>query len=381
MSTTESDPGSSTGRAEGATSRTPGPRRAHPVRHRVQETLRAHPFAFVAVKSAVAAGLAWLAVLPLGGAADDYPYYAPLGAVVVMSTTAMSSVRTSAQAVGALSLGAALGVVGMQLPLPGVLSLMVVVGIGTALSVWRGLGAMGVWVPFAALFVLILGGRDPWHYVLGYAGLTALGAAIGVAVNLAAPQLPLARTLHALTALRHELCQHLRALADHIDSGEGGLADQSLRTTSSLQPRARYLEELVSEAREARQVNWRAGRWRQVADEQEGQVRALERMTYLVDEVAALLSRSSGYDLAAGTSLGDATAAALRATAVMVEAGSDAYTPGEHDPSPYDMTRQRVTELRRRLLEHGPERAKQSDDVLIGAAVVVSLERALDAWS
>jgi uncharacterized membrane protein YgaE (UPF0421/DUF939 family) len=353
---------------------------SNPAARRVMGLLRAHPYVFVAVKSAVAAGLAWLAVLPMGGAADDYPYYAPLGAVVVMSTTAMSSVRTSVQAVAAIGLGAAVAVVGQQVPSPGVVTLMAVVGIGTVLSVWKWLGAMGVWVPFAALFVLILGGDDPWHYVLGYAGLTGLGALVGVGVNLAVPQLPLARTLHAVSALRQELGSQLRELAELISSG-GDLVDQSHRISSTMPSQVRYLEELVTEVREARQVNWRAGRWRQMADEGEGQARALERMTYLVDEVAALLSRTDGRVLAAGSSLGDAIGRALTATAAMVEAGPDAYDEDDDGHSAVKEARQRLQDLRRALLEHGPEYAENSDDLLIGASVTVSLERALEIWS
>lgn len=357
------------------------PSRSRSMTRRVVGLLQAHPYVFVTIKSAVAAGLAWLAVRPLGGAADEYPYYAPLGAVVVMSTTAMSSVRTSVQAVAALSLGAAIAVVGQQLPAPRLPTLMAVVGIGTALSVWKRLGAMGVWVPFAALFVLILGGRDPWTYVLGYAGLTALGALVGVAVNLAVPQLPLTRALHAVSALREELGRQLRELAEHINSSRGDLADQSRRITQAVGPRARYLEELVTEVREARQVNWRAGRWRQMADDGEGQARALERMTYLVDEVAALLSRTDGHVLAAGSRLAEAVAEALTSTATMVEAGQDAYDEDEEGRSAVDDTRDRLRELRRALLEHDPATARESDDLLVGASVTLSLERALDIWS
>lgn len=344
------------------------------------DLLSEHPYVFVAVKSAIAAGLAWAVVLPLGGAANDYPYYAPLGAVVVMSTSAMTSVRSAIQAVVAITLGAAVAVVAQQIPTPQLVTLMAAVGVGTLLSVWKRLGAMGVWVPFAALFVLILGGDNPWQYLLGYAGLTTLGAAVGVAVQLAAPQLPLARTLQAVTALRAALAQELRELAEHISS-EGDLVGQSRHVTRNIAPSTRSLEQLVSEVRDARQVNWRAGRWRKTIDEREQQARSLERMAYLVDEVAAILSRSDGHLLTSGTSLGDAIARALGATAAMVEAGPSAYDEDNDGRSPYGDTRRCVQELRRRLLEYDPEQARHSEDLLVGASVTVSLERALDAWS
>lgn len=351
------------------------------LRARVVETLSNHPYAFLALKSAVAAALAWALVKPLGGPADEYAYYAPLGAVVVMSTTAMSSVRTSVQAVLAISLGAVLGVVGTHLPGPGLMALMLVVGVGTALSVWRHLGAMGMWVPFAGMFVLILGGKDPWQYVLYYAGLSAIGTVVGVVVNLLAPQLPLGRTLQAVSALRRELGSQLRQLAEDIRSADD-LSVDSVRISSSVQPHARYLEGLVAEVREARRVNWRAGRWQRIVDEREEQARALERIAYLVEEVAALIGRSSTTVMAGSSELGEAVAAALRSTAVMVEAGNDAYEEDEHGVSPLEEARRHVEHLRRLVLQRRDQPDDDDDnDILIGASVAVSLERAVEAWS
>ena len=347
----------------------------------VVEMLGKHPYVFVALKSALAAGVAWALVQPFGGVADEYPYYAPLGAVVVMSTSAMTSVRTSVQAVVAICLGAVLAGVGLTLPVPSLVAVMLVVGVGTGLSVWRRLGVMGTWVPFAAIFVLIVGGRDPWGYVLGYAGLTTLGALVGVVVNVAAPQLPLARTLHALSALRLELGQQLRTLADAISS-EHDLSVDSGRISSSLQPRTRYLEALVAEVRDARRVNWRAGRWREVVDEREQQARALERIAYLVEEIAALVSRSSTTVMAGSSELGEAVAEALRCTAAMVDAGNDAYEEDEAGRSPFEETRRHVEHLRRLVLDsRGQPGADDDADILIGASLAVSLERAVEAWS
>lgn len=343
------------------------------------ETLGTYPYVFVALKSAVAAGVAWALVLPLDGVADQYPYYAPLGAVVVMSTTAMSSVRTSLQSIAAICLGAALAGLGLMLPVPSVVAVMAVVGVGTGLSVWHRLGAMGAWVPFAAIFVLIVGGRDPWGYVLGYAGLTTLGAVVGVAINLLAPQLPLGRALHAVSALRRELGQQLRTLADDIRS-ERDLSVDATRISASVQPQARYLQELVAEVREARRVNWRAGRWQRVVDEREEQARALERIAYLVEEIAALMNRSTTAVMAGKSALGEAVAAALQCTAVMVEAGDEAYDEDGEGRSAYEDTRRHVEHLRRLVLASRGHDEDDDADILIGASVTVSLERALEAW-
>src|SRR3712207_4872864 len=103
-------------------------------RTRVGDALARHPRFPLAVKCAVAAALAWVLVLPLDGIADDYPYYAPLGAVVAMGTTVVNSVRASVQGVLALLSGAAVSVGAATLPLPDVVAIAVVVGISTLVA-------------------------------------------------------------------------------------------------------------------------------------------------------------------------------------------------------------------------------------------------------
>jgi uncharacterized membrane protein YgaE (UPF0421/DUF939 family) len=331
----------------------------------------------LALKAALAAGAAWLLVQPFGGVADDYPYYAPLGAVVVMSTTVMTSVRTGLQAIAALGLGAALAVVVVQVPLPEVIGIMVVVGIGTALSNWRRLGAMSVWVPFAALFVLILGGEDPSDFVLGYGGLTAVGAAVGVAVNLALPQQPLGRTLQALASLQEELSHQLRALAEDLRSADD-LGTDSAKVSGSVDPPAQRLEQLVSEVRDARRVNWRAGRSRQLVDRRVEQARALETIAHLVEEVGALLGRSSTQMLRGRTPVGDAIADALESTATMLDA--TALATGDEDATaPATEARRSVEHLREVTLRHGGDR-EADDAVLVGSSATITLQRAIEAW-
>ena len=124
---------------------------------RAQQAWWRHPRVGLALKTAVAAVLAWLCVQPLGGFVDDYPYYAPLGAVIAMSTSIASSVRSSAQAVGAILVGAGLALVVRSVPLPQPVALGVVIAIGMVLAGLRLLGPMGGLVPIASLFVLVVG--------------------------------------------------------------------------------------------------------------------------------------------------------------------------------------------------------------------------------
>ena len=331
----------------------------------------------LALKAAVAAGLAWLVVIPFSGVADDYPYYAPLGAVVVTSTTVMTSVRTSLQAMAALAIGAGLAVVVVQAPVAQVVAVMLVVGIGTALGAWKRLGEMSAWVPFAALFVLILGGEDPSYYVLGYGSLTAVGAAVGVAVNLALPQLPLGRTLQALAALQEELARQLRSLAEDLRT-EDDLGTDSARISSSVAPASQRLGRLVAEVGDARRVNWRAGRWRELADRRVERAEALGTISYLVEELGALLGSSSRQLLRGRTAVGDAIADALEATAHMLEA-TDLMTMDEDAHASVAEARRCVDHLREVTLRHVGDPGAD-DAVLIGASATVALQRAIEGW-
>src|SRR5690348_17059757 len=127
-----------------------------------------HPRWMLSAKTAVAAALAWLLVQPVGGFIHQYPYYAPLGAVVAMSTTVVSSLRASWQAATAVSLGCVLALAVQPLGLPIPIDIALVVGFGTLLAASPPLGSMGGWVPTAALFALVLGHEHPVSYVAAY---------------------------------------------------------------------------------------------------------------------------------------------------------------------------------------------------------------------
>src|SRR5690606_29756051 len=69
------------------------------------KALLVHPRLLLSVKTAVAVGIAWVVAPLVPGVADDYPYYAPLGALISMSPTLMSSVRRGAETLAGLAIG------------------------------------------------------------------------------------------------------------------------------------------------------------------------------------------------------------------------------------------------------------------------------------
>ena len=152
------------------------------VARRVRTHVRARPKLALAVKAALAAMLAWLLVRPLGSFATEYSYYAPLGALTVVSTSIAVSVRSSFEVVIGILLGAGIALAVQVVPLPEPLPLGLAVVVGSLVGASGVAGAMSGWVPLAAMFVMIAGRGDPVGYTAAYGGLTALGALVGVAV-------------------------------------------------------------------------------------------------------------------------------------------------------------------------------------------------------
>lgn len=336
--------------------------------HRARTGVRAHPDFFLAFKAALAAMLAWLVAQAIGGFAAEYAYYAPLGALTVVSTSVVVSVRSSVEVVLAILLGAALALGAQLLPLPEPIPLGLAVVAGSLLGASGLVGAMGSWVPLAAMFVLIAGRGDPIEYTAAYGGLTAAGALVGVAVNVVLPQLPLTPAARAQDRLRAELADQLDELADALEQEIVGEKDwAALRR--GLGRTAQHAESLIARARDARRANWKAARWADTADQHDARAAALQSLTGCVDEVIALVSHQRAEirrDDPTATDLRETTAAALRAVAALLR-----------DPEALDAARSAVAELRGQV----ETQARTGDHHFAAAAITLNLEQAVDAWT
>ncbi|HEU5038890.1 MAG TPA: aromatic acid exporter family protein [Nocardioides sp.] len=337
---------------------------------RLRAASQAHPGWFLAAKAGLAAMVAWLVVQPLG-ITDAYPYYAPLGALVAVSTSVVGSVRTSLQAVVALLLGAGLALIVEVLPVPEPLALGLAIVVASMVAGWRALGGMASWVPFAALFVLIAGASDPIEYAGAYIGLTSAGALVGVVVNLLLPQLPLTPAALAQDRLRAALADQLDQLATALDEHVLGEHDwAALRRT--LAHAARDAEDLTDQARDAARANWNAPRWSAWVEHRDARLRALQRLAGSVDEVVALVSEQRteiDRDDDVAAALRSAAARAFRSVAALLRNSTEVAA---------DRARTAVADLRALVF-----RAQAESDAphFAAAAITLNLEQAVDAWS
>lgn len=348
------------------------------VPHSVVDGMRsalAGPRLVHACKVAVAAALAWLVIVPLGGVADEYPYYAPLGAVSAVAGTVASSLRATVSSIVAIALGAVPALVAPMLPGPGVLALAVVVLVGAWLAGWDRLGPSASWVPISGMFILIIGATDPWRFAGAYLGLVAIGAFVGLAVDSAWPALPLRSTRGALDRLRDTLAVQLRDLAEGLAADPLPTPEEWLERRHEVDRRASEMHAMVAQAREAQRVNWRATRWRQTADSLYGEARALEQLSFFIEDTTDLVARNEHAeleDVALGPRLRPVAARALEATADVLAALSEESA----DVEAWLAASSAVEDLAQRIVEL---RADTREEFFAAGALVSTLRRALEA--
>jgi uncharacterized membrane protein YccC len=174
----------------------------------------------LAIKSVVAAVVAWLIAKYLVGHAQ--PYFAPLAALLGVYPTVVRSVRESVAYAAGFVIGAGLAIpVGLLLG-PTTLGIAVVLALAMLASGWRRLGDQASQVAFTALFALLLGGHQVVDYTLPRLADVAIGLTVGLIVNAALfPPLYLRRGEYAVREVRDALTEALDALADEVAESAG----------------------------------------------------------------------------------------------------------------------------------------------------------------
>ncbi|MGY1723903.1 FUSC family protein [Blastococcus sp. SYSU DS0533] len=250
------------------------------------------PWVQRAVRAALAAGLSWQVALLLPGTLSDYAYYAPLGAVIAVSPTVADSASAAWRSLLAILLGFALavGVYELTRAVPNALSIALIVLLAIVVEQWRALREQASWVSFAAVLMLTVGTADPADYAVRYAGLTFLGAAIGVLVTTVLfPPLQLTTAVQRIQAARALVADHLATMAAAVRSGQVPAPDEWDARGTELDralERMRHAELVVERARRA---NPRARKWHGTAASIREQSRALDRVAVLIDDLTTLV--------------------------------------------------------------------------------------------
>ncbi|MFD5601206.1 aromatic acid exporter family protein [Leucobacter sp. NPDC058333] len=137
----------------------------------------------LALKAAIGVTAAWLIGRLLPGELETYAYYAPLGALLGVAPTIVSSVRTSIELIAGIVIGVAIGWALVGTGTPWYVRAPVAAGVGMLIAGVRTLGEGRTYVPIAAVFVVILGAGDPESYVAGYVAQFGIGLLVGTLVN------------------------------------------------------------------------------------------------------------------------------------------------------------------------------------------------------
>jgi uncharacterized membrane protein YgaE (UPF0421/DUF939 family) len=342
----------------------------------VRRTWSSHPRLALALRAAIAAALAWFVAHLVPGPVADYPYYAPLGAVIATTSSLAGSVRESLQAVASITLGAAIAMsVAAVSPSDfAPLTVAVVVLVGVFLAGWPRLGSMGSWVATASLFVLILGRGDPVGFIGAYTGLTLVGAAVGIAVSWAWPPLPLTPAQMALDAVRRTLTRQIEDLADGVDRDQPPDPEEWAGRRRRLDPLLRRMRDSVQDATDAQMWNRRTAHYRDRIERQDRQARALERAALLVEDLSIFVSEEHHAGLekvALGPELRPLAAEALRRLAAVC---AEVRGTTEHTE---DVPRATAAIAE---LEHAVHEAQgRGENTDTAATLVVTLRRCLQA--
>lgn len=245
----------------------------------------------LAAKAALAAGLAFLIAPLMPGAAANYPYYAPLGALVAMYHNVAGSVRQGSQALAGLSMGIGLAVILVNIADPSPLTVALFMGIGVLLGGFPGIGSGSDWIPTAALLVLLVGGSNADDFSFGYLVQMGAGVAVGIAVNfLVFPPLHLKAAAASLDELRLALGRQLTDMGAALEEEWPPEHEEWSRQSDELASAARTVRHLVKEADASRRANPRRKLHPRDIDRDYRILRELERVTFHIQDITDVLS-------------------------------------------------------------------------------------------
>lgn len=308
----------------GLMSQLPNRRRLIPA---LRKTVTRHRLLFAA-KTAVAAGLAWYLAPFMPGPAAEYPYYAPLGALVSMHPTVADSAKHGLQSLAGLVLGIGMAFAITTVAAPTALAVAVVVGLGVLIGGLPRLGTASEWIPMAALFVLVLGDSNAEGFSFAYVLQMALGVSVGFAVNwLIFPPLHLDDIDPAIAGHQGALSRQLKDMARAMEESWPPNHEAWASRSDELSLTAAGVRTAVHQAELSAKANPRSRRRATRLPSDLAGLRTLERLTFHVQDITDVLA-SAIWEEGAGTVIPDAVVGplseALESVAAVVDHWRDA---------------------------------------------------------
>ena len=250
---------------------------------------------FLAAKTAIAAGLAWVAAL----AADPHsrPYFAPLAVLLVVQPTVYHSLSRAFQRVAGVVVGVAAALAVSHILAPSAWSIGIIIFAGLLVGWTARLGPQGVvQVPVSALLVFLVGQTTP-----GYAGErivdTLIGAGVAVIAVLLTPSAPApAAVMSQALAPLHRCTEILRAVSTGIATAWTSRQADSWRLDA-----AALIDSIAAARREHEGIrlstrwNARARRQRAALGQAEEALRSGERIAICTRSMARALADGSDH--------------------------------------------------------------------------------------
>ncbi|KQR63413.1 hypothetical protein ASF98_12165 [Arthrobacter sp. Leaf337] len=245
----------------------------------------------LAAKAGLAAGLSFLIAPLMPGAAAQYPYYAPLGALVAMYENVSGSMKQGVQTLVGLGLGIGLAFLLISVSKPSPVTVAIFMGLGVLLAGLPRLGAGRDWIPTAALLVLLVGGNNPDDFSFGYLVQMGVGVAVGIAVNmLVFPPLHFKAAALSLAELRWALAKQLSDMGEALrETWPPEHEDWAVRSEELAQS-ARAVRAAVQKADASRQANPRRRLHPHDLDRDYNNVRGLESVTFHIQDMTEVLA-------------------------------------------------------------------------------------------
>lgn len=245
----------------------------------------------LAAKTAVAVGIAWAVAPHMPGVTDEYPYYAPLGALVSMYPTLMGSVRIGAQTLLGLATGIGLATVVVVTAGPTWWTIPLIVGVGVVVAGTGWFGAGREYVPMAALFVLIIGGPNADRYSAGYLMQMGVGVAVGLGVNfLIAPQINSAAAAARIDTFQQSLADQLRQIGTALEETWPPEHAAWSRTADDLEHTAVDVRAELAAADDSRKANPRALLHRRDVRSDHDRLETLDRIVFHIRDISGVLA-------------------------------------------------------------------------------------------